>query len=221
MRAVQVEEASKVAAMGYFYPVFVFLGAFFFLGETLALRHLAGGLLLVIGVLLISYRHADKREGSFLKLALSPALRPFIPYWVSMAIYCITLKCLLASMDEWHIYVWSSLGSLMAVMPLLANSSVRRGVLGFFENGTSAVGALLSEETFMFLGIIFSISAFALGSVTMVTSVSALQPVLTLLLIIVLGIILPEKVKETLDRNSLIQKSLSFIIVVIGIYFVS
>jgi transporter family protein len=70
MRAVQVEEASKVAAMEYFYPIFVFLGAFFFLGETLALRHFAGGLLLIIGVLLISYRHKDKGEGNFLKSEL-------------------------------------------------------------------------------------------------------------------------------------------------------
>lgn len=221
MRAVQVEEASKVAALEYFYPVFVFLGAFFLLGETLAFRHFAGGLLLIIGVLLISYRHQDKGEGSFVKLALSPALRPFIPYWISMAIYCIALKCLLESMNEWHLYVWSSLGSLMAIMPLIANPSVRQGVMVFFESGTSAIGALLSEETFMFLGIIFSIFAYGLGSVTIVTSIGALQPILTLLLIIILGLILPGKVKETLDRNSLIQKSLSFIIVLVGIYFVS
>ncbi len=219
IRAVQVEDASRVAALEYFYPVFVFLGAFLFLGETLALRHFAGGLLLIISILLVSYRHKGKGcSGNF---AISPALRPFIPYWISMAIYCIALKCLLASMDEWQLYIWSSLGSLMAAMPLLANPSVRGEVQGFFKSGTSAVGALLSEETFMFLGIIFSIFAYALGSATMVTSVGALQPLLTLLLIIIMGLILPGKVKETMDRNSLIQKSLSFIMVLIGIYFMS
>jgi transporter family protein len=217
LRAVQVEEASRVAALEYFYPVFVFLGAFIFLGESLAPKHCIGGLLLIISVLLISYRH--KGKGSFGISAISPALRPFITYWISMAIYCIALKCLLASMDEWQLYAWSSLGSLMTALPLLLNHSVRGEVLGFFESGTSAVGTLISEETFMFLGIIFSIFAYALGSVALVTSVGALQPMLTLILVVALGLFLPGRVKEELDRNSLVQKGLSFVVVVIGIYF--
>ncbi len=217
LRAVQVEEASRVAALEYFYPVFVFLGAFIFLGESLAPKHCIGGLLLIISVLLISYRH--KGKGSLGISTISPALRPFITYWISMAIYCIALKCLLASMDEWQLYAWSSLGSLMTALPLLASPSVRGEVRGFFESGTSTVGTLISEETFMFLGIIFSIFAYALGSVALVTSVGALQPMLTLILVVALGLFLPGRVKEELDRNSLVQKGLSFVVVVIGIYF--
>ncbi len=72
----------------------------------------------------------------------------------------------------------------------------------------------------MFLGIIFSIFAYALGSVALVTSVGALQPMLTLILVVALGLFLPGRVKEELDRNSLVQKGLSFVVVVIGIYFV-
>jgi transporter family protein len=219
LRAVQVEEASRVAALEYFYPVFVFLGAFIFLGENLAPKHCIGGVLLVVSVLLISHKH--KGKCSFDISSISPALRPFISYWISMAIYCIALKYLLASMNEWQLYTWSSLGSLMATLPLLANPSVRGEVLGFFESGTSAVGTLISEETFMFLGIIFSIFAYALGSVALVTSVGALQPMLTLILVVALGLFLPGRVKEELDRNSLVQKGLSSIIVIIGIYFVS
>jgi transporter family protein len=218
LRAVQVEEASRVAALEYFYPVLVFLGAFIFLGENLALKHCVGGLLLVISVLLVSYR--NKGKSSLGVSSISPALRPFVFYWISMAIYCIALKCLLESMGEWQLYAWSSLGSLMTALPLLASPSVRGEVLGFFQSGTSAVGTLISEETFMFLGIISSIFAYALGSVALVTSVGALQPMLTLILVVALGLFLPGRVKEELDRNSLVQKSLSFIIVIIGIYFV-
>lgn len=219
LRAVQVEEASRVAALEYFYPVFVFLGAFFFLGESLALRHGIGGLLLIIGVLLISckFKHTDCSSTSM----ISPAIRPFISYWITMAFYCIALKCLLASMNEWQLYTWSSFGSLMAALPMLVNPAVRKEVQGLLGSGTSAIGALVSEETFMFLGLIFSIFAYALGSVTLVTSVGALQPILTLILAVVLGLFLPGRIKEELDRNSLFQKSLSFIIVIIGIYFIS
>ncbi len=219
LRAVQVEEASRVAALEYFYPVFVFLGAFFFLGESLALRHWIGGLLLIIGVLLISCKF--KRTGGSGTSMISPAIRPFISYWIAMAIYCIALKFLLASMNEWQLYTWSSFGNLMAALPMLANPAVRKEVQGFLGSGTSAIGGLVSEETFMFLGLIFSIFAYALGSVALVTSVGALQPILTLILVVVLGLVLPGRIKEELDRNSLFQKSLSFIIVIIGIYFIS
>jgi hypothetical protein len=131
------------------------------------------------------------------------------------------LKCLLASMNEWQLYTWSSLGNLMAALPMLANPAVRREVQGFLGMGSSAIGGLISEETFMFLGLIFSIFAYALGSVALVTSIGALQPILTLVLVVALGLVLPGRVKEELDRSSLFQKSLSFIIVLIGIYFVS
>ncbi len=75
----------------------------------------------------------------------------------------------------------------------------------------------------MFLGIICSIFAYAFGSVTLVTSVSALQPIITLLLVLVLGIFMPEivkKMKENTDNKSMMQKCLSFLIVLAGIYLI-
>jgi hypothetical protein len=83
---------------------------------------------------------------------------------------------------------------------------------------------LISEETFQFLGIIFSIFAYALGSVTLVSSVGALQPILTVFLILALGLLTPKLARDTnerTDRRALMQKSLSFMIVLAGIYFVS
>lgn len=218
MRAVQMEEASRVAAMEYFYPVFVFLGAFLFLGESLAPRNCAGGFLLLAGVLLISFRLKGARSSA--ASALSPAIKPFISYWIFTAIYYLVLKCLLTSVDEWHLYVWTSLGTLVTALPMLMNTSVRGEVTGFFRNGMPAISVLLYEETFMFLGMIFSLFAYGLGSVALVSSIGALQPILTMLLVLVLGLFLPGAIKEEVDRNSLVQKSLSFAAVVAGIYLI-
>jgi drug/metabolite transporter (DMT)-like permease len=54
MKALAIEEISKVSALEYVYPLFVFIGSAFLLGEVLELRHYAGGLLLLVGTLLIS-----------------------------------------------------------------------------------------------------------------------------------------------------------------------
>ncbi|HPT36704.1 MAG TPA: EamA family transporter, partial [Methanothrix sp.] len=55
MKALQIEEASKVSALEYVYPLFVFVGSVILLGEVLEIRHCAGGLLLLVGTILLSY----------------------------------------------------------------------------------------------------------------------------------------------------------------------
>jgi uncharacterized membrane protein len=226
LRALQVEEASKVTALEYVYPVFVFIGSVLLLGEVLEPKHCAGGLLLLVGSLLISHKSNGSNSSNGLSglVALSPAIKPFLSYWILTALYYLSLKYLLISIDGWHLYTWSSFGSLMAVVPLMAIPSTRRNVTGFFAGGGYAIAALISEETFQFLGLIFSIFAYALGSVTLVSSVGALQPILTVFLILALGLLTPKLARgmnERTDRRALMQKSLSFMIVLVGIYFVS
>ena len=241
MKALAIEEISKVSALEYVYPLFIFIGSALLLGEVMELRHYAGGLLLLAGTLLISckkklsdqtdlYSHGStnnslisKQLGQFIS-SLSPAIKPFLSYWVLTAIYYLSLKYLLISIDEWNLYIWSSLGSLMAVLPLMGISSIRSEVKSFFGQGGLAVGALISEETFQFLGIIFSIFAYAIGSVTLVSSIGALQPIMTVLIILGLGVLTPKLanvINEKTDWCSLKQKGFSFLVVAIGIYFVS
>jgi drug/metabolite transporter (DMT)-like permease len=232
MKAMQTEEASKVSAMEYVYPVFVFIGSVFLFGEVLDLKCCAGGLLLIVGTLLLSYKKKAIGRGSNSHgpkiltnlIALSSTIKPFMSYWILTAIYYLSLKYLLVSMDEWHLYTWSSLGSLMVVLPLLSKQSIRSEVTDFFAGGGVAVGALISEKTLQFLGLIFSIFAYAIGSVTLVSSVGALQPILTVLLILGMGVLAPKLAKEMnerTDRRALMQKGISFLVVMIGIYFVS
>ncbi len=233
MKALQTEEASKVTAMEYMYLIFVFIGSIFLFGEVLDLKCCAGGMLLIFGTLILSYKKngaigigSNSSSSKILAnlMSLSPTIKPFMSYWILTAISYLCLKYLLLSMNEWHLYIWSSLGSLMVVLPLMCRQSIRSEVTGFFASGGIAVGALISEETLQFLGLIFSIFAYAIGSVTLVSSVGALQPILTVLLILGLGVLAPKLAKEMnerTDRRSLMQKGISFMVVMIGIYFVS
>ena len=115
MRAMQNEEVSRVAALEYLYLVFVLLGAAILLGETLTLKHYIGGLLLTVSVVLVSYRF--KGNGSL--PGISPAVKQFYIYWAFTAFYYLALKYLLASMNEWNLFAWSSIGNLIMVAPLI------------------------------------------------------------------------------------------------------
>lgn len=215
--ALQVEETSRVAALVYVFPVFVFLGAFLFLGETLAAYDYAGGALLVCSAFLISYRQAQGGGPSI----VSPALRYMAVFWVFTAAYALAAKYLLSFMNEWHLILWSSLGSLLAVLPLLGREPVRKEFAAYFRSGPFLLAVLFADEVFDFLGRGAFIFAYAVGSVALVSSVSALQPFITLVYVILLGRFVPGVLSEELDRKTMVFKTAAVLLIAIGVYLVS
>jgi hypothetical protein len=111
----------------------------------------------------------------------------------------------------------------MGAIPLIGIRSTRHEVAEYFGSGNRALGALISAESLQFLGIMTSLFACGIGSLSIVTSVGALQPIITILLIVAIGNFAPRfvnEVKEDMNRNSLIQKIISFAIVIVGLYFI-
>ncbi len=216
LRALQVEEASRVTSLIFVYPLFVFLGSALLLGEVLAPRHYLGGVLLVASALLVSYRPGHGRS-----MAFSPALKHLFFFWIFAALFVIEIKYLLSFMDEWHLFIWSSIGTLVSVLPFLADNKIRAETLGFFRMNSLLLRAILLEEIFDFLGRLLSIFAFALGPVALVSAVGALQPSITLIYILALSLFLPGLIEEEIDRRTLALKFIAGFLVVIGIYLVS
>jgi hypothetical protein len=214
LRALKAEEASRVTSLIFVYPVFVFLGSALLLGEVLSPKHYAGGLILVASALLVSRRP----EGS---LAFSPALKPLFVFWLCAAFYAIGIKYLSGFMDEWHIFIWSSLGMLFALLPLLAEGGLREEALGFFRMGPGLLGAIALEEIFDLMGRLLSIFAFASGPVALVSAVGALQPTITLAIILILGLFMPGPLAEEADKMTLVVKFLAGLMVAVGIYLIS
>jgi uncharacterized membrane protein len=217
LRALQVEETSRVAALVYVFPVFVFLGAFIFLGETLTGKEYAGGALLVLSAVVISYRPAQMDSPAI----FSPALKYMAIFWVFTAVYALASKYLLAVMDEWHLILWSSIGSMVAVLPLLSVEEIRKETLTYFRGGPFLFCALMADEVFDFLGRGAFIFAYAAGSVALVSCVSALQPFITLIYVILLGLFVPGILQEELDRKTIALKTAAIVLIVSGVYLVS
>jgi hypothetical protein len=145
---------------------------------------------------LVSYRPAIKGSS----LILSPALKYMFLVWVFYATYSISAKFLLSFMDEWHLMIWLSLGNLLAVQPFLLAKEVRAEIGRYLQSGRFFFSALMAEEIFSFFGRGALIFAFAVGSVALVSSVVALQPLLTLIYILALSIFIRGP-KEELDPD--------------------
>jgi uncharacterized membrane protein len=215
LRALVVEEASRVTSLIFVYPVLVFLGSALLLGEVLSPNHYAGGLILVASALLVSYRPTG------VSLAFSPAIKPLFFFWLFAALYAIGIKYLSDFMDGWHIFIWSSLGTLFALLPLLSEGDLRAETLGFFRMGPGLLGAIALEEIFDFMGRLLSIFAFGLGPVALVSAVGALQPTITLVFILILGLFMPGLLAEEADKRTLAVKFLAGLMVAVGIYLIS
>lgn len=216
LRALQVEETSRVAAMVYVFPIFVFLGAFIFLGEMLAWKDYIGGSLLVLSALLVSYKPDESGPA-----IVSPALKYMAVFWIFTAAYAIASKYLLGFMDEWHLIMWSSLGNLIVVLPMLAFREIRVEATRYIWGGPFLLSALLADEVFDFVGRGAFIFGYALGSVALVSSVAALQPFVTLIYVIILGIFIPGALKEELSPRTLAFKIAAIVLIIIGVYLVS
>ncbi len=217
LRALQIEETSRVAALVYVFPVFVFLGAFVFLGETLTAKDYAGGFLLVSSAFLVSYRPAKKGEN----VVFSPALKYMAVFWVFTASYALAAKYLLAFMNEWHLILWTSLGGFMMVLPLLGKFEIRKEVSEYLRISPYIFSVLLADELFDFLGRSAFIFAYSLGSVALVSSVSALQPFITLFYVVLLGLFVPGIMPEEMGRKTIALKIAAILLIVAGVYLVS
>ncbi len=142
-------------------------------------------------------------------------------FWIFSAIYALAAKYLLDFMSEWHLILWSSLGSLLAVLPLLYRDPVRREFAAYFCRGPFLLSALLADEIFDFLGRGAFIFAYAVGSVALVSSVAALQPFITLIYVVALGLFVPGILEEELDRKTIALKTIAIILIIAGVYLVS
>lgn len=217
LKALKVEEASRIAALVYVYPIFVFPMAYFFLGEALSIGDIFGGLLLVLSGILISYRPGTNIRS----LIRSPAIKFMFLFWIFYATYSVCTSYLTGFMDEWHLMMWLSIGNLIAVQYFVLKKDIRSEIRGYLQSGKTFVPAIISEEIFSLSGRGALIFAYSLGSVALVSSVAALQPFFTLVYILILGVFWPGLLEEEKDRRTLVLKVSAIFLIVVGIYFVS
>ena len=217
LKALKVEEASRIAALVYVYPIFVFPMAYFFLGEALSIGDIFGGFLLVLSGILISFRPGTNIRS----LIRSPAIKFMFLFWIFYATYSVCTSYLTDFIDEWHLMMWLSIGNLIAVQYFILRKDVRSEIRGYLHSGKTFTSAILSEEIFSFSGRGALIFAYSLGSVALVSSVAALQPFFTLVYILILGIFRPGLLEEEKDKRTLVLKVLAVFLIIVGIYFVS
>ena len=120
IKAMKMEEVSRVTPILTITPIFTLPLAFLFLGEKLKLLNYLGILLMVIAGILINYKKSNIK-----KPLLSPAIYLTLSTTFVVAVTGVLSKNILNYMDHWTFVFWITVGFLIGGLLLLLSKRNR------------------------------------------------------------------------------------------------
>ncbi len=213
MKAIRVEEISRVVTLHYTYPLLIAPMAFFFLNEGLTSANYAGIVLLVVSTFMISYK------GNGTRILYSPALLLMTVLNVAIAIENILAKYLFDFTNSWSFIFWLTAGIVVIRMLLLVVPSVRKEFTAIQFRQLIGYGVAIS---LLFLVANMSYySAVSLQLVSLVSALSAIQPMFILAMVVAILYLKPAFVSEELSKKAVITKSIAVVLVFAGTYLIT
>jgi drug/metabolite transporter (DMT)-like permease len=210
-KAMATEEGSRVVSLIYTMPIYVAIFSKVFLGEVLGLWTYVGIALLTLSAVLVSYKKITK------KTLLTSGLVLILIYAIFSAATRVISKSALADVDVWSYLFWAGIGETVGAMLMIAAPGVRHNLkrdIATIKKETCVL--LFSTELFTFMGFAFFYMAISIGSVSIASSVTALQPFIFLTCALVLTEFFPRLIKEEVDRSTIYLKLAAVILIVIG-----
>ncbi len=206
-------EASAVTPVFQLIPVFAFILGFIFLGETLSMQQIFGGLIVILGAIFISLdlKKFEFKKKSFLFMAFASLL---------FAVYQILFKA--GGGDGFAIAIfWQAIGTTLAGLFFLFLPSFRKEFISVFRQKSFAMfGWSIIVEIFTMGGNLLVSRAILLAPATaLVLLVEAFQPICVFFLGIIITLLLPFFAKEDLSRKIIFQKLFAIVIILVGSYF--
>lgn len=211
--AIAREEVSRIAALLSLTPLFILFVARYVLDESLKPQEYLGVILLVSGAVLITCK--DKPFPR-LNLAFCFAL---------LAVLCLTvnqiiIKYLLEATDYWTVFSYVRVGVFLTIAPLLPLAVSRIKTIRSERKGS--VLALIAVNNAIAMSSVFIFTAaVALGSVTLVNALGSVFPLFLLLIVVLVGTINPDILREELEKSVLLLKLIAILLMVCGTIAIS
>lgn len=214
-KSMKQEEASRVVTLFYIFPIFIVILSRIFLNEVLTVQKYIGIALIVLSVLLISWKRKNGR------MSLSPILKFIIPLSILYALSDTVDRFLLGYMDFWSLFVWSGVGILLGRMSLLFMDDKRKQIVKTLSKISAKVLLLMVfNETMTLVGIVFFYIALSMQYVSIIGAIEALQPFFVLFYTVLLSLFMPKILREEVTRETVVPKLFAVVLVFAGTYLV-
>ena len=216
LQALQAEEASVVAPLFQASPLFAYVLGYVVLGERLSPLQMLGGLLIVGGGAMISARRGQ--SGGFktrlVVLMLACAL--------SIAISSVIFKVFAIRVDFWSTTFWLFVGEAIFGAALLAVPSYRRQFFDLLKVNTGPLLAINGSNELINLSGGLSVRyALMLAPLSLVQAIGSTTTVFVFLFGVALSLLSPKHGREDLSPASLVQKSVSAVLIAAGVTLIN
>lgn len=212
--ALNKSEATVVVPFYQLIPVIGLVLAYFILGETVSVRELIAGVVILIGALILSFE-IDAEEGFSFKYITSLFM---IVASFLIALSEVIFKAEALESDFWTSIFWQHIGlGIFGVFLLIFFPTWRRDFVELIRTNSKKMFFLnAGSEAISILGNLVFGFATLLAPIALVMLVNAYQPVFVFVIGIILTIFFPHISTEKISRKNLIHRSVAIGIVLLG-----
>lgn len=217
LRAIQSEEASVVAPMFQLTTIFSFLLAWLLLGEVLTLRAGAGAVLIIAGVLFLSF-DADFKP----KALKGSVILGMVACTLILALANVLFKFYAVRDDFWVTTFWTFAGEALFGIALLSLQRYRVQFFALLRHYTRALLGVSAANELVNLGGGLAVRyATMLAPVALVSAVSSTTTLFVFAFGTGLSVAAPRYAREDLSRAGLIRKAIAAVVVTAGVLLAS
>jgi drug/metabolite transporter (DMT)-like permease len=214
LKALKIEDTSRVAPIFQSIPVFGIVLAFFILGESIPFFQLFAGGLIILGSIGITINFGRekilfKKKVLFLMLLAS----------LLVAFSGVVFKLIATENDFWVTLFWEQIGFvLLGVLIFAFIPHYRRHFLEVFKKNSAKVLALnLFNEVINIIALSLLSFATLLAPIGFVWLINGVQPAFIFFFGFILTIFFPRLIKEDIRPKVLLQKLFFIILIFIGV----
>jgi drug/metabolite transporter (DMT)-like permease len=215
LRALQQEEATVIAPLFQTSTLFTYAIAYFVLHERLTGARLLGGVLIIVSAAAISYEPGHRHR---FKLGV---VAPILACTATLAASSVIFKFFAIKDAFWAVTFWNFGGEALFGAVMLAIPRVRRDFLGMFKKSPGAViGINAANELINLGGGLAMRYASLLGPVSLVQAIGGTTSFFVFAFGVILSLFFPKVGRESLSRESLVQKGVAVILIVAGVILI-
>lgn len=211
--ALETGDVSSVVPWFLTIPVFGYLLAYLFLGETLSMQQLIGSLVVLIGASFMVIDFSGQKQ----KFARRPALYMLLASFL-IAVIGVIFKFVTVGNNFWVSSFWEYIGlGFFGIIIFLFVPKYRKEFSLMNKQGGIRIFVLNAvSEFFTVIGNLLTNYAILLAPVAMVYLVGSFQPAVLLILTLLATRFFPNIVKENISKQVLIPKIAAISIMIAG-----
>lgn len=212
IKALQIEDVTRINILWALVPIFSYFMAWFSLGEQLNSSQFIAFAILILATLVASI-HIKKKNLKFSK-----------GFWLMVlacllyAGYAVTMRRITFDVEPINAFIWNGIFLAAYTVIFVALGFFRKSIINELKNNKASTFAIILGIALLGnLGVFLNVIALSLGPVALIFSLEGAQPIMVFILVFAIASFTKVKLKEELDRANIILKTISLLLMLIGI----